>query len=586
MVLSAEKQPGYASSKGLDSAEVGEAVTALVQKALHDVLDGVDGRAAEEVGRMFKDLVQSGDKVADAVGIERKGVLRRLIDALSGRESPKKDVDVLKSVTAKLDALKKQDDKLKDDLNELRTRNEELERLLEVVKKAEDAKRSLASDPGNPGLKQKAAVASGMVDKTVSDVTGGKGGPSGKFTNNPGLHVVSDDEEGDVDDEQVDVESLKLRLGLLQEDVERLNGQLAEREKVLSGLQEELVVSGIANGELHKEVNAAQIKHQEINVLLRQAQDRAALAESAGADVMHLRETLLEQVSKLAKDLTDVINVVGGGSSELVCPGFTFKPIEDVFAECGDLFLRLQPNIIARRLDYYGNVQRLFEEVSVEINTKIPTRELMLKVSRLLGMIMTLFDIQEQMIREHVNAEAEANDEGGPESSDDGTVEVPNEWVTGDAEGTTALIDFYELLGCKFGDDTTVIDESYGKIKDKDKNVEYAYSLLSDSDKRTQYDSVYFQFVFSEKVKEFIGACCGEDGSVKDYYDVLEVSRDADKDSIKKAYRKLSKRYHPDHNPDDQEAEEKFKEIAEVYQTLFDEEKRAIYDQYLNYLNK
>ncbi|RXJ87539.1 molecular chaperone DnaJ [Arcobacter sp. CECT 8985] len=65
-----------------------------------------------------------------------------------------------------------------------------------------------------------------------------------------------------------------------------------------------------------------------------------------------------------------------------------------------------------------------------------------------------------------------------------------------------------------------------------------------------------------------------------DYYELLEISRDADKSSIKKAYRKMAMKYHPDKNPDDTQAEEKFKAINEAYQILSDEEKRAIYDRY------
>ena len=65
-----------------------------------------------------------------------------------------------------------------------------------------------------------------------------------------------------------------------------------------------------------------------------------------------------------------------------------------------------------------------------------------------------------------------------------------------------------------------------------------------------------------------------------DYYEILGVSRDATKVEIKKAYRKLAMKYHPDRNPGDKEAEEKFKLINEAYQVLSDDEKRAIYDKY------
>jgi molecular chaperone DnaJ len=66
----------------------------------------------------------------------------------------------------------------------------------------------------------------------------------------------------------------------------------------------------------------------------------------------------------------------------------------------------------------------------------------------------------------------------------------------------------------------------------------------------------------------------------RDYYEVLGVSRDATEDEIKKAYRKLAMKYHPDKNPDNKEAEEKFKEASEAYEVLSDKEKRQLYDQY------
>ena len=68
--------------------------------------------------------------------------------------------------------------------------------------------------------------------------------------------------------------------------------------------------------------------------------------------------------------------------------------------------------------------------------------------------------------------------------------------------------------------------------------------------------------------------------SSKDYYDVLGVSRDASPDDIKKAYRELAFKYHPDKNPGDSEAEEKFKEATEAHEVLSDEGKRAQYDQF------
>lgn len=66
----------------------------------------------------------------------------------------------------------------------------------------------------------------------------------------------------------------------------------------------------------------------------------------------------------------------------------------------------------------------------------------------------------------------------------------------------------------------------------------------------------------------------------RDYYEVLGISRTASKEEMKKAYRKLAMQYHPDRNPDDSTAEEKFKEAAEAYEILSHDDKRARYDQF------
>ena len=66
----------------------------------------------------------------------------------------------------------------------------------------------------------------------------------------------------------------------------------------------------------------------------------------------------------------------------------------------------------------------------------------------------------------------------------------------------------------------------------------------------------------------------------RDYYEVLGVSKNASEDEIKRAYKKLARKYHPDMNPGDKEAEEKFKEVNEANEVLSNPEKKAKYDQF------
>src|SRR5919199_3946695 len=69
----------------------------------------------------------------------------------------------------------------------------------------------------------------------------------------------------------------------------------------------------------------------------------------------------------------------------------------------------------------------------------------------------------------------------------------------------------------------------------------------------------------------------------EDYYKVLGVKRDAKPDEIKKAYRRLARKFHPDVNPGDKSAEERFKQITEAHEVLSDEKKRKVYDRFGQY---
>lgn len=82
-----------------------------------------------------------------------------------------------------------------------------------------------------------------------------------------------------------------------------------------------------------------------------------------------------------------------------------------------------------------------------------------------------------------------------------------------------------------------------------------------------------FLLLFSVSVVELVSAG-------KSYYDILQVSRQASDDQIKRSYRKLALKFHPDKNPGNEEATKKFAEINNAYEVLSDKEKRGIYDQY------
>merc|ERR1719499_2704984 len=89
----------------------------------------------------------------------------------------------------------------------------------------------------------------------------------------------------------------------------------------------------------------------------------------------------------------------------------------------------------------------------------------------------------------------------------------------------------------------------------------------------------------SRACRAFCGTASTPDGvgRARTFYEILEVPRKAKKEEIKEAYRRLAKKYHPDRNIDDPEAEARFKEVQEAHATLTDSWKRALYDQDLQF---
>lgn len=561
--------------QGNDADQVVDAVEGIVRNALGDVLNGIEDDVSRKVAGVFGALVEGGSSISEIIGGEKADVLRLLLQSLSGRVSPQKDVDVLGVVAKKYKALKGAYDGLVVKMDGLIARNLALEELLEAAKKVGDAEKSLASDPTNSQLKDKAAVAKAVFQRiagSVGDEVGSVGG---------GAQVVSDLIPNLRSNDEEVPEELRIRIDLLREDLVQLKRRLEGRDQEVIGLQMDLAQSLVKNDELIAQLNESRRDAQEARSLLSQALDRADSARRANADVMRLREGLIGQVAALHKSLEDALEVVEKGSAEgVLFSTFTFETIKATFDVCTNLYLKLQPNIVAARVDFYGEVQALYTIISKEMasDRKIPTLALIREASKLHGMLLALFSFQEQMVREHVNAQAA---EGS-----DGEGEVPDEWVYINSEtNEVMLFDFYQLLGCGFGDTQKLLMEGYGAIADKNDRVEYAKNLFLDSDVRARYDDVYFRYIFMDLVKAEVGNCFIDGGGIKNYYEILEVPQSASNKEIKDAYRKLSRKYHPDSNLGDGNAERMFQELNEANMALSDCRKRDLYDRCFNYLN-
>jgi molecular chaperone DnaJ len=89
-----------------------------------------------------------------------------------------------------------------------------------------------------------------------------------------------------------------------------------------------------------------------------------------------------------------------------------------------------------------------------------------------------------------------------------------------------------------------------------------------------------FVFNFKYLQAESVGFLSYQSMANKDYYNILGIKKDAKADEIKKAYRKMARKFHPDVNPNDKAAEDKFKEVQEAYDVLSDEKKRKVFDRF------
>lgn len=242
--------------------------------------------------------------------------------------------------------------------------------------------------------------------------------------------------------------------------------QIEERDQKIAALEEELAA---------------------IKTKLADAQRVAKLAEIASGDIIKIRESLLEKLSVLGKEITDAVVAARSREADGALAAYLeFSNIEKADQECLTLFRRLNSGILGN-IRLFRETIAEYEEVSKGITAadKIPSLGLYTRVIKCLAKFESLIVIQEQLIADQVGT----------------NIDVPPEWL--DESG--ALINFYEILGVTKDANEKEIKAAYRTAagewhpdkhkgdktaEENFKRIRAAYDVLSDKDLKAKYDSI------------------------------------------------------------------------------------------------